>query len=253
MSLLKHTAAKLLVIIPIVLFAAGYEAAAQGNTKQEALAKLRQLASRYEKADRLGFNVKYKYALEQQPLAYIDSMDGEFRMNGGVYSYTLDSTEAIVNADYSIMLFKEDKIMYLTKPSGAAEAQSPLMLPDTLWLNDTGVECKLDTTGRDMKISIVFKNNPAFKKIEYYINKKTGMVARVLSYVQSSQLYDPSVRQVVDASVYAVMEMKFSNYREKSFDDGVLNMSKYFTKQGKEFATASAYESYKIFLGSPNL
>jgi outer membrane lipoprotein-sorting protein len=225
----------------------------QQASKKEAIEALQQLVARYRAADHLSFNINYRYALESKPGEFLDSMRGSFKMHGLAYWYSIDSTESIVSKDYTLMLFKEDKIMYVAKPSAAVQDKNPLSLPDSVYLNSDAVKCSMEMLEREKKITLEFRPGAACKKIEYYINKRTGMADRVVSYVQSSQLYDPSVRQVVDASVYAVMEMRFSNYREKSFDDAVLNMSKYFTKQGKEFTTVSPYESYKIFLGSPNL
>jgi hypothetical protein len=225
----------------------------QQSSKKEAIDELRQLIGRYRAADHLSFNINYRYALENKPSEFLDSMKGSFRMHGLSYWYAIDSTESVVGKDYTLMLFKEDKIMYVAKPSEATQNKNPLAMPDSAYLNSDAVKCSLEMLELEKKITMEFKPGAACKKIEYFINKKTGMINRVLSYIQSSQLYDLSVRQAVDASAYAVMEMKFTNYKEKSFDDSVLNMGKYFTKQGKEFSTVSPYESYKIFLGSPNL
>jgi len=239
--------------IIILLLLACHAATAQQDNKKEVIRELNGLMARYQSADHLSFSINYKYAMEDKPSFFLDSMQGQFKMHGSLYSYSIDNTESIVGSDYSIMLFKEDQVMYLSKPAANAQTGNPLAMPDTTYLASNDVTCSIAETKGEKRISLEFKPGGGCRRIDYYIDKKTGYVTRMVSLVHSSQLYDESVRSAVEGNAYAIVEMQFGNYRQKSFDDTELDTSKYFTKEGKEFVTTASYKSYKIFLGTPNL
>ncbi|HYC27484.1 MAG TPA: hypothetical protein VEB42_01695 [Chitinophagaceae bacterium] len=223
------------------------------TARQQAISELNKLTARYRSSDHLSFNIDYRYALENKPAVFLDSLKGSFKMHGLSYWYAIDSTEAVVGKDYTVMLFKEDRIMYLVKPSSAMPDKNPLSMPDSTWLASDEVKCSIDVLEHEKKITLEFNPGKGCKRIEYYISKRTGMVNRILSYVPAAGLFDPEVRPTVQPSDYGIVEMKFSNYKEKSFDGSILNMATYFRKEGNEFVTSSPYEPYKIFLGNPNL
>jgi hypothetical protein len=76
----------------------------------------------------------------------------------------------------------------------------------------------------------------------------------MVNIVESRELYDPSVRSLVAGnSSYAIVETDLTNYREGAFEDSELDPGRYFKKVGKEYVSVAPYESYKIFLGTPDL
>lgn len=237
----------------VVAWCAAMNASSQTGERSDAVKALQQLTSRYTGADHLSFDITYKYAPEQLPHTYLDSLKGHFKMHGPAFRYVLDSTEGIVNGNYAIMLFREDKIMYLTRASGGMENGSPLALPDSLWMNNPGISYQLSELKTEKKIVVHLKPGGAYKRIEYYIDKRSGFINRIVTVLKSSQLYDAAVSAVVEEGGFGILTVSFSNYKEKSFDGAEFDSARYFRKEGNEFVATDAYQAYKIFLGNPNL
>jgi hypothetical protein len=76
----------------------------------------------------------------------------------------------------------------------------------------------------------------------------------MISLVKSDQLADPSIP--VDpgtTTTYSIVEAVFEHYRVKSFDEKAFDTARYFRMEGKDYVAMPPYDTYKIFLGSPNL
>ena len=95
---------------------------AQEQKTDKAIQVFDALKQAYQIAQGVSFNVKYTYTNETRPNDVLDSLSGKFEISHDNYRYLLDSTETIHNNKYTIILFREDKIMYLTKPSLAVSA-----------------------------------------------------------------------------------------------------------------------------------
>jgi hypothetical protein len=205
-------------------------------------------------ASQLSFDVQYRYSAEDAPTAWRDSLGGSFKMDGSRYWYLLDSTEMLSGDKYVVILYREDKIMYLNTAATAATSVSPVAMLDSFLLKKTGLRYHLAIDGQQTLVSIFFDKEQVYKKMEYYINNNTGLLTKTISVVRADQLYDPSVRgKVTPRDSYAIIETLFRNYHEKSFDSELFNMERYFRKEGNSYVTVPPYTNYKIFLGKPGL
>ena len=261
----------------IIIFLMGWlqQTYAQPDKKQEAWAVLQKLASVYAKATHLSFNVTYRYAAEETPGTWLDSLSGRFKLNGNQYWYDINNTESICAGGYLILLFKEDQVMYLAKPSApvgentpiytSGDGKMPLANPATaipgvvnqfenLLKNDSTIRCHVKEINNQKRVTIEFTVPAIYKKIEYYINNKTGYLEKMINVVRSDQLYDASVQHLVDADQpYAIVEAVYSNYRPENVDDSLFDINRYFKKEGNDYVTVAPFDTYKIFLGTPNL
>ncbi|HWK05712.1 MAG TPA: hypothetical protein VNS58_18860 [Puia sp.] len=243
-------------ILLFILLSSGLYAGLQAQTpeKQRAVELLRSLSDRYRNYKSLHFIIVYKYSSEDKPGVYLDSLKGDFKMSGSSYRYILDSTEFIANKDLTVVLYKQDQVMFLSKTSPAMQSGNPMALLDSILLKNDSVNCQLTETKEQQKIRISFQPGLATRAIEYTIDRKSGFVTRMTQVVQSQQLYDPSVRSLVEGhSSYSIVETDFSNYREGDFDERELDLGRYFKREGNTFVTIAPYDSYKIFLGTPDL
>jgi hypothetical protein len=214
---------------------------------------MQQLAATYKNTAHLSFDVQYKYAAEDAPDVYLDSMSGHFKLSGNRYWYDLDNTEAICTNDYLIMLFKEDNVMYLAKPA-AGKTTNPLAMIDSLLVNSAGMTPQLTENKQWTTITFTFPLAYPCKKMEYVIDKKTGWLVKTVNVVRSEELYEPSARPFIEGAVtYVIVEAWYANYQKDDFDDSVFNNDRYFRKQGAEYVTVTPFDTYKIFLGTPNL
>jgi hypothetical protein len=212
------------MILFFLLGIAGSAVHAQDEKKQ-ALRLLQQLATTYKNTTHLSFDVQYRYAAESTPGAN----------------------------DYVIMLFREDKVMYLAKP-GAGKTTHPVAMIDSLLVNSAGMALQL--TDNKQWTTITFTFPPAYpcKKMEYVIDKKTGWLVKTVNVVRSEEMYEAAARPFIEGAVtYAVVEASYTNYQKDGFDDSVFDNDRYFKKQGAEYVTVTPFDTYKIFLGTPNL
>ena len=154
--------------------------------------------------------------------------------------------------------------MYLAKPSdpslNPSMAISATVVPgaatqfENLLKNDTTIRCSIKELNNQKRITIEFTIPATYKKIEYYINNKTGYLEKMINVERSDQLYDASVQHLVDAEQsYAIVEAVYANYRPGNVDDNLFDVNRYFKKEGDDYITVAPYDTYKIFLGTPNL
>ena len=92
-----------------------------------------------------------------------------------------------------------------------------------------------------------------YKTIEYEIDL-SGYITKMKCVVQASELYDPSVKEIVEGeNTYAIVEAVFTNYKKVDVSNNQFDVTKYFKKEGDEFIALPPYENYKVFLGTINL
>jgi hypothetical protein len=226
----------------------------QVSEKQKVIGELKSVSEHYRNKKYLSFDIRYKYANEQQPAVYLDTLSGSFKISGNQYWYSLANTEAIGNNEYMILLFKEDKIMYLTKPSSFSLGQNPIALIDSFLSNNDNINYTISNINKQKQIVLDFGEGLKYKRIEYDIEAASGLISKMICIVRASELYDPSVKSLVDSdNTYAIIEANFTNYKEIGFNSDLFDIAKYFKKQGEEFIALPPYETYKVFLGTTQL
>lgn len=88
----------------------------------------------------------YRYAAEDKPTVWLDSLKGDFTFYGDRYRYRLDSTEFVGGKDLSVILFKQDQVMYLARPGADMRSVNPMALLDSLLLKNDSVDCNIQET-----------------------------------------------------------------------------------------------------------
>jgi hypothetical protein len=227
---------------------------ARSEGKEACLQAMKEMVNHYRESQYLSFDIVYRYSGQQTPDVYQDSLKGYYRLNGNDYWYSLDSTEVASYQGTSVLLFKEDRIMYLTPGSEQKKNVNFLAALDSLLSHLDGMEAVLSEGAGGKKIVLSFSDKSPCKSIEYMLDRNSGYLTRIRQVIKSDQLYDPSVRNRMEGNVpYAIVDMDFSNYRSGAFDDRQLNTAQYFKKEGQQYVSVAPYEEYKIFLGAPNL
>src|SRR5688500_17456300 len=103
-------------IILIIIFLMGcIPGYTQRDQKQEAWAVLQKMAAQYKQPAGLDFHIQFRYAAEEKPGVWLDSLDGRVIISGQQYWYDINNTQTICTGKYVIHLFKEDQVMYLAK------------------------------------------------------------------------------------------------------------------------------------------
>lgn len=222
--------------------------------KQSVRMIMQSLAERYAAKKNLAFSVVYRYATEERPGVYLDSLKGGFKLSGDRYKYRIDSTEFIGTRDLSVILFRADRLIYLARPSAAMRSNNPLALLDSLLWKRDNVDCLVEESGEIEKVVLRFKPGGFVKQIEYLIDKRSGLLTRTINTIDSRQLYESSIRSRIQGAVtYVTVEADFLDYREGAFPDSELDPAAYVKKGDGGYIAQAPYESYKIFLANPDL
>lgn len=241
------------LLLHLIILLAGLHSVAQGDNKQAVMLELNKLFDTYKNSPALSVDLAWYSSPETDPDNYIDSLKGQLKLNGTDSWYSLDSTESLTAGGYTIVLFKEDGLMYLNKPS-AQNGVAPSLLMDSMLLQNKDVTCSMRQSPEETVLIFQFKSESSYKLIEYIINRKTGFLTGIKSIVKSEHLYDASFRELLETKdSYSCIEVKYSNYQINSFDKSLLDVNRYFKKEGEEYIPIAPFDQYKIFLGSPNL
>lgn len=224
------------------------------NTRQ-ALQFFDALQQTYQNTSGLSFDMKYTYSNETKPDIVLDSLTGTFKMSRNEYNYILDSTETIKNDKYTIVLFKEDKVMYLTKANASIKT-SPLEVIGEFFKANKGISCDIVVKGKFKVISINYPPGLQYKQISLTVDTTIGYLVNAMYIVQTKLLFET---ESIDKTTlgqydeYARVGITFFNYREAAIDTADFDENKFFLRDGKNFKPTEAYKNYKIFIGSVNL
>lgn len=243
----------LLLLTNAFFFSAAYSQ--QTTPLDSVISLLKQVRAAYDSSHNLNFNIFYTQAAEDAPTTIVDSLSGKMQISHGHYHWTIGNTEVTADRERAVMLFKDDKVMYITK-SCQAGAPDPLANLDSSLLYVKDIQCTV-TVGKNVKtISIVFPKDYIYKNISVTVDRKTGYITKSLFIAKSDALQTASSindKNEKPENAYYYIEAKYSNYDNSVIDDSIFNQKNYFIKTDKGFETTTSYSDYKIFIGSPNL
>lgn len=223
------------------------------DKREQVLAELTALSGKYRNASVLAFDVKYRYATEDNPGVYLDSLQGHYQINGSSFFYEIDKTQTLFNGQYVLVIYKEDSLIYLSKPSENLLSANPAVLLDSV-IASKEVKYAFEENKHTKKIILAFKNDPQYKRITYEINKKSGYLSRVTQVVNSAQMYDPEMAAPINKEGnFSIVEVVFDHYEKGKFDNSIFDLEHYVKKQDNAYVARSPYQSYKVFLATPNL
>jgi hypothetical protein len=212
----------------------------------------------YRSAAYLSFNVLYRYANNNQPNNYIDTMSGEVAIDKNRSRFVIDNIETVNNDKYSIKVMEEEKLIYLSAASSASVVMDPVHIMDTVLAHLKGVQMKIERGKGDNTLHIVFPPGQQYKSISMTINESTGYFQKVVyelyteGLVAQDQMVQPGNTGQYQAE--GRVEVLFSNYRRGQFDDSLFDESLYFIRLGKgNYQPSEKYKDYQIFLASTTL
>lgn len=205
----------------------------------------------------VGFDLKYKYTSEADPQTVLDSVQGKMSFYGTRYCYQLENMEMLSNGTYNVVLFKDEKLMYIARASALIASIDPVAQVREMIRRSGATGYSLEENGREKKLHIHFVPNGPCREMDIVVNKKEQRVEEI-RYVVKTEMLTQSPETAagkVDPSygAYAVVTASFEHYRALANDPVALDEHRYFFKEGDVLKTAPAYHEYKIFRGSPNL
>jgi len=223
----------------------------QTDPKTQAVQRLQDLAANYRKADHLSFKVTYRYSSELRPASFLDSLTGSFKLNGNSFWYGIDNAEFLGNDSINIAVFNQDKVIYVNGKSIVNQSANPLAMIDSVLLNNQYNSASITSVAGVDDLVINFQTGFQFKKVEYFIDSKSGLIKRMIGIIKSQEMYDPAVQPLFDKNqAYGILDISFTNYQTASFTDQALSPGKYFVKMNGNYQGLGAYSSYQILIGS---
>lgn len=231
---------------------------AQDNSNSENLLKeFKRLQENYGKdsSSILSFDVSYVYSDEKNPDKILDSLSGRMEVSQNNYRCILDSTETISNDKITIMLFKQDRVMYLTKRTKNSFGADPLALLDTFLTVTPDITCEIKSLRQEKILSLNFPDNNAYKKIEFTIDTARGYLTKAIYIVKTELLTDAHAvsNNETEYSEYAKVESTFFNYKREKKNEALFDENTFFHKENGDYKTTDAYKDYQIFIATPNL
>lgn len=248
---------KIIVLLALGVIGYGMPVVAQvENDTTKLFQAMTDLQSMYK--DRyVGFDLTYKYTSEADPKTVLDSVRGKMSFYGTRYCYQLENMEMLSNGTYNVVLFKDEKLMYVAKASVLVASIDPVAQIKDMIRRSGATGYSLEESTGERKMHIHFVQNGPCREMDIVVNKKEQRV-EMIRYVVKTEMLTQSPETAagkVDPSygAYAVVTASFEHYRALTNDPVALDEHRYFFKEGDVLKTAPAYHEYKIFRGSPNL
>lgn len=203
----------------------------------------------------LQYDFRYTYAGAHRPERILDSLSGSMETSATGTRMIVGNIEFITNPRYAIVLFREDKLMYLYKPNSVS---SPDPLYQMRKLMETGLVSNVDMSkvDRNQRLSIVFDSTAGVKRIDMNIHASSGLLSSIRYLMRSEMIQDG--RPLTDKELQkfgplAMVNMYFMRYATLPADRAHVHESAYFTIENGDYKVTPAYNDYQIYKGSPNL
>lgn len=232
-------------------------AAAQqpSDDRKELLALLEKMKNLHLQLKGVKVDMRYCYANESTPDKHLDSLHGELLLNGNEYYMAVDGIETLVNSRYSVTLYQDDHLMYLSKPS-PVQHYNPVASIDSLLTAVKGADCRMRKVDGYTEITIGFPGGQAYKSMRMLADTATGYLLQT-TVVLKTQLLAPDADETslkkMGYDDYAMVQTTFSGYQPVKLDSGYFDEARFFTRKNKDFQVTEKYRDYKIFVASPNL
>lgn len=233
--------------------------AQSGNEK--AMQAMRTLMHNYTKNQGISFDMRFTYATESRPMEVLDSLNGSVKLDGVKSWYQIDSTESLSTGDILVTVFREDKLLFLARPStGTLPQGTGLSSMNEAWLHnlDSLVQLKLvllewKEDKDQQQITIRYPEPADYKWMNYVIDKKTGLLKTSVTVARGSSLDPERKVEGKNADEYSIITTQFLHYSRGKMQAGQFDASRYFIKKGDEYVGVNEFKDYKVFLGSPGM
>ncbi|WP_143305305.1 hypothetical protein [Chitinophaga vietnamensis] len=200
------------------------------------------------------FDMRYTYANEHTPAILLDSLEGKMTVAGKYYRCLIRNTETIRNDHYHIIVFHDDRLIYLSVPPAIdTAAMQPLQMLEKMMKQQHIERCEIARKGPQQTIRFIFPKDQLCKRMEMTVDTASWQIKDFTSIVKTSTLVDEQVTLDKSYDEYAIVKTTFSHYAAVAPSAQLFDASNFFYKSGKEYKPAAAFPDYKIFIGSPQL
>lgn len=211
----------------------------------------------YKSASYLSFHVVYRYANQDKPQQYIDTMTGEVAIDKNRMRFTIENMETVTNDAYTIQIDNDEKLISLSAPQ-PAQMNDPVAMLDSALAHFEGILAGVNYDKGVATLTLLFPPGQTYKRVIMVINEKTGFFQQVVYELYTEGLVEKD--QLIgqgNNGLYQTegrIEILFSGYRQGRFTDELFDESKYINRLAKgQYQPAEKYKDYQVFLASPKL
>lgn len=248
-------------LFPLLISITCFGAASAQTSNDKAIQALKTLMYNYTKNQGLSFDMRFTYATESRPNIYLDSLSGSVKLDGLKSWYLIDSTESLNTGEYLITVFREDKLLFLAKPtSGSLPQGTGLSSMNELWLNN------LDSLVRTQQVLLEWKEDKdqqqvlisypevrEYRSMAFMIDRKTGLLKSSVTVARNSSIEPERRIDEKNADEFAIITTQFLHYTRGKLKAGLFDSSRYFIRKGDEYIGVNEFKDYKVFLGTPGM
>lgn len=200
----------------------------------------------------LHVDMSYYYAAGSKPSAYLDSINAEYKIWKNNSWYRIDSTEALRNERLMVVVFRQDKLLYLSKPDKSFSPQSQFALLDSIADGRYPVSHEISKQGSLTCYSLKFLQPTIYKEMHFWIDRQ-GRITKT-SQVINSLLLQANMKEVDTVSEeWMLVELRFANYRTDDFAIKDFNISRYLEQVNGEWRPVSGFGNFNVFKAQPQL
>lgn len=241
------------ILVCICLLVANIAAAQTSDGMDKAIELLTKAGKAFA-SGHMSLDICYTYANEHQPDVLIDSLKGTIQLSGGNYRSELGNTLSVKNSRYSIIVFREDKLLYV---SGAAPADSgAAVLPVQLItsaVKQAGVqECKVTARKDTTTIRFQFPENMAYRYMEIKLDNRSGRIQEIQYLMKSTMISQTESTDGIAFEPYALVKTYFRYRDNVPVAASVFDEQQFFTRNANTLVPAAAYSNYEVFIGTPS-
>lgn len=204
----------------------------------------------------LAFDMRYTYADESRPLAILDSVKGKMEVTKAGNRYELANVVCVSNSRYVIVMFRDDKLMYLSRAFPMAPVD-PFQQVRAMISQGSIQSFSTEIVPHGKRLLMSFGEQAPCRKIEMEMDLEKGLVKSIRYTVRTEMirggLGELSAGAASAFGEYAIVAMYFEGYRKPGGDAARFDEKSFFYREGDELKTTPAYSDYTIFKASTNL
>ena len=227
------------------------------HAQQDSIARLRYIFTSLQRVYRqdksLNYTIHYTYSTPQTPKIVLDSASAMVSIKGDTYHCKVNNTEILSTDSITVVLFKDEKIMYLSKARQQAALYNPAAMLDTLIENHTVTGISFDSSNDARSVSLEFNPATGYKSIRFSIDAATGYISSIQYIVRTDMLTEKMDGYAGhgDITEYAVVSAHFDNYNQLAVVP--IQFNDFYLKDGKNYKVTGKYRDYQLYLGSSGL
>lgn len=239
----------LLLILLNTKSVSGQQAAPSELTKL-----LLDLQSKYKENKDLSMRVVYTYADEHHPDVVLDSSVASIDIDSNSYHCLVDSTDIYANDSFTVVLFKEEKIMYVSRTHLKSALYNPAIMLDSLMRMNKHPHAQIGETSSEKIIVLTFPEGAKYKNIKMMLDKESGFLTAIDYLLKTELLLDEDEMRVTDPRPegYAILKARFFKIQHKQHTN-TFSPETFFVKRQDRIYPTDDFKEYNVLVGSSGL